>query len=150
MGLVRRPPSRHPLTLLTPRFRMGSAIRFVPGDDHFRCTWHRIDYPDPGKVDLDQLYDALGVDGDPFCIVMLGWLGDDSLVLVGGDNELLKPQKALTWLRPTDGHPIAGPVLILKQYGSPGDDGDYWGPLTSEQENLVKFVMVHVYGWKEK
>jgi len=150
MEPVRRLRYRLLLTRSTPRFRMGNAIRFTVSNAHFRCEWEILDYPDTGKVELEPIYKALDIGGDPFCIIMLGWLNDPNLVMLGGDNELLKQHQYLTWQRPTDGHNIAGPVLILNQYGTPGEENEYWGPLTSKQEEIVKWVMTNVYGWNQK
>ena len=99
-----------------------------------------IPFEDNPDIDLEPIYDALDIDGSPFCVILQGWLGDDSLILIGDDEALLKPErnKYCTFVRPTDGHQCAGPVLVLRQMGKPGSESDYWGPLTADQVNRVQ------------
>jgi hypothetical protein len=118
---------------------MGNVIRFEAIGPGVLSVEER-EFADlgPNQCDLDAIYNVLEIGGSPFCVVLMGWLGDDSLILVGDDEALLKPEnKYCTFVRPTDGHQCAGPIVVMRQSGSPGSEEDYWAPLTDDQVQAV-------------
>jgi hypothetical protein len=122
---------------------MGNVIRFEAiGPGVLSVEEREFEDKGPSQVDLDAIYNVLEIGGSPFCVILMGWIGDDSLILVGDDEALLKPEnKYCTFVRPTDGHQCAGPIVVMRQSGSPGSEEDYWAPLTDDQVEAVKTAL---------
>ncbi len=128
---------------------MGKVIRFEslsPGT----LAIEQRDFEDNPQIDLDAIYNVLEIGGSPFCVILMGWLGDDSLLLIGDDEALLKEEnKFVTFVRPTDGHKCAGPIVVMRQSGQPGSEEDYWAPLTDDQIAAVTKALALGGAWED-